>query len=303
MRVLKTTASEILDVAFSPDCRAIAAADSRTVYLWNLDSPNLAPVRLDTDTGYRAGGLSFSACSRRLAWLSFDGRRCYDRDTRSAAVTVYPVPAVHGMHHSADATGNWAVSKHSFPDHCLMGWRRVEGEWVRQWKVSTWDLFVDSVVVAPGGDRFALFTRDGETEPSPWDLEVRDTTNAAIVATGSYPYSYAARPLRFHPHNEQVAGVNDMTLLVWQLPLGGDPRVVQNDNRKHFTALAYHPDGRRLFVTGNDKTVQVFDTRSLDRVTRYTWNLDRLSAVAVSPDGTLASAGSAGGDVVVWDLD
>jgi WD40 repeat protein len=158
-------------------------------------------------------------------------------------------------------------------------------------------------VVAPGGDRFALFTRDGETEPSPWDLEVRDTTNAAIVATGGYPYSYAARPLRFHPHNEQVAGLNDMTLLVWQLPQGGDPRVVQNDNRKHFTALAYHPDGRRLFVTGNDKTVQVFDTRSLDRVTRYTWNLDRLSAVAVSPDGTLAAAGSAAGDVVVWDLD
>jgi WD40 repeat protein len=94
-----------------------------------------------------------------------------------------------------------------------------------------------------------------------------------------------------------------MTLLVWSLPTGGDPRLVRNDNRKHFTALAYHPNGRVLFVTSNDATVHAFDTHTLDRVNRYTWHLDKLSAVAVSPDGTLAAAGSATGDVVVWDLD
>lgn len=306
MRVLKTDANEVRDVAFSPDCRAIAAAADRTVFLWNLDSPNIVPVRLDVETGYRPGGLSFSACGRQLAWLSFDGRRSYDRDTRSASAALYPMPAAHGMFHGSDATGTRAVSNHSFPDHCLLGWKRVEGEWVRQWKISTRELSAESLTMAPSGDRFAMFTRvtvGGRWWEQPMRLEVRDSATTAELSAGSYPYSYAAKPLRFHPHGEQIAGVNNMTLLVWSLPEGGDPRLVQNDNRKHFTALSYHPDGRRLFVTSNDETVQVFDTDSLARVGRYTWKLDKLSAVAVSPDGTLAAAGSANGDVVLWDLD
>ncbi|MBN9119288.1 MAG: WD40 repeat domain-containing protein [Planctomycetes bacterium] len=307
MRVLKTAPKEVLDVAFSPDCRAIAAAvEGAGVFLWNLDSPNIAPVRLEAEGGYRAGGLNFSACGRRLAWLSFNGRRTYDRDDRTAIAAVYPMPAAHGMFHGSDDAGTRAVSNHSFPDHCLIGWKWVEGEWVRQWQLSTRELSVESVTLAPVGDRFAMFTRvtvGGRWWEQPMRLEVRDVADAAVRTTGTYPYSYAAKPLRFHPAGEQIAGVNNMTLLVWSLPAGGDPRLVQNDNRKHFTALAYHPDGRSLFVTSNDETVQVFDARSLDRANRYTWQLDKLSAVAVSPDGTLAAAGSANGDVVVWDLE
>lgn len=306
MRVLKTAGSEVRDVAFSPDCRAVAAAADRTVFLWNLDSPNISPVRLDADGGYRAGGLGFSADGRQLSWLSFDGRRSYDRDTRSATSMLYPMPAAHGTYHASDATGTRAVSNHSFPDHCLLGWKRVEGEWVRQWQLSTRDLFVGSPTVAPSGDRFAMFTRvtvGGRWWEQPMRLEVRDAATCAELASGSYPYSYAASPLRFHPGGEQIAGVNNMTLLVWPLPAVGEPRLVQNDNRKHFTALAYHPNGRLLFVTSNDGTVQVFACDSLSRVGRYTWKLEQLSAVAVSPDGTLAAAGSASGDVVVWDLD
>src|SRR5687767_13254264 len=145
MRVLKTAPREVLDVAFSPDCRAIAAAvEGAGVFLWNLDSPNIAPVRLEIEGGYRAGGLNFSADARQVAWLTLNGRRAYDRDDRTAMATDYPLPAAHGMYHSSDAAGARAVSNHSFPDHCLIGWRRVEGEWVRQWKVSTRELFVGS---------------------------------------------------------------------------------------------------------------------------------------------------------------
>jgi WD40 repeat protein len=301
MQVLKTAPKDVLDVAFSPDCRAIAAAvRGAGVFLWNLNSPTIAPVRLETEGGYRPGGLNFSADGRQLAWLTLNGRRTYDRDDRSATSIDYPIPAVHGMYHCSDASGTRAVANYSFPDHCLIGWKRVEGEWVRQWKVSTRELHIGTSALAPSGDRFAVFTFP---ETRPWRLEVRDASTAAELAVGTYPYSYAAKSLRFHPHGEQIAGVNDMTLVVWPLPTAGDPRLVQNDNRKHFTALAYHPDGRSLFVTSNDKAVHVFDTQTLDRVNRYAWQLDELSAVAVSPDGTLAAAGSASGDVVVWDLE
>src|SRR5690349_21371575 len=52
MRVLTTAPGEVLDVAFSLDCRAVAAAVERphlaaNIFLWNLDSPTLSPVRLE----------------------------------------------------------------------------------------------------------------------------------------------------------------------------------------------------------------------------------------------------------------
>jgi WD40 repeat protein len=300
MRVLNTAPGEVLDVAFSPDCRAIVAAVKDTgLFLWNLDSPTIAPVRLAAER-YRTGSLTFSPSSRQLAWLTTNGRRVYDRDTRTAA-HEHAAPGF-SLIGSDDSRG---ISNAGLPDYVLAGWQLKEGEWVRQWQLSTRELFVGSLTLAPAFDQFAMFTRAAENDP--WRLEIRDAATAAFIATGNYPYSYAGK-LAFHPHGEQIAGLNDMTLLAWSLPCDGnlrliDPRLIRNDSRKHFTALAYHPDGRHLFVTSNDKTVHVFDTQTLDRINRYTWQLDELSTVAVSTDGTLAAAGSANGDVVVWDLE
>jgi WD40 repeat protein len=307
MRVLKTATGEVLDVAFSPDCRAIVAAVRGCgIFLWNLDSPTIAPVRLETEGGYRSGGLSFSTDGRQLAWLATDGHRAYNRDTRTTTTAVYPMPSPQEVYHCTDVTGTWAVSDHTFPNHCLIGWKRIGDEWVQQWKLSTRELSVLRPTLAPTGDRFAIFTRaapGGRWWEQPMRLEIRDAATSTPLTTGSYPYTYPAA-LRFHPTGEQIAGVNDMTLLVWPLPAGGDPRLIRNaDSRKHFTSLAYHPNGRQLFVTSNDETVHVFDAHTLDRVNRYTWQLEKLSAVAVSADGTLAAAGSASGGVVVWDLD
>ncbi len=311
MRVLKTAPGEVLDLAFSPDSRAVAAVELQSprreghdVFLWNLHSPNIAPVRLEIGGRYRAGGLSFSADGGQLTWQLSDGQRTYDRDTREAA-SEYPALLATATAWKLGAGGTFLVSSHGLPDHVLAGWRLKEEEWVRQWQISTRDLMVGSVTVAPAGDRFAIFTRvteAGRWWDQPMRLEVRDACKSAVLALGTCAYSYAGK-LAFHPSGEQIAGINDMTLLAWELPTGGDPRLVRNDNRKHFTAFAYHPNGQRLFVTSNDETVHVFDTHSLERVKRYTWQLDKLSAVAVSPDGTLAAAGSATGGVVVWDLD
>jgi WD40 repeat protein len=305
MRVLKTGPGQVIDVAFSPDCRAVAAADGGTVYLWNLDSPNIAPVRLEAEGDYRDGGLCFSPNGRRLAWRTGDGVRTYCRDDRTTVVEPLAV-LERATSWVRTLDGTRLVSNHGIPDHSLAGWQWKEGEWVRQWQLSTRELSVQEPALAPAGDQFAIFTRVTEGarwwEEQPMRLEVRDAATGAERAAGTYPYSYAGR-LCFHPHGEQIASIDGMTLLVWALPAGGAPRLVRNDNRKHFTALAYHPSGRSLFVTSNDETVHVFDTHSLDRVNRYTWNLDKLSAIALSADGTLAAAGSANGDVVVWDLD
>ncbi len=300
MRVLKTAAGKVIDVAFSPDCRAVAAAvDGAGVFLWNLDSPTLAPVRLG-ELRQPRGALSFSPTGRKLAWLTPAGRYVYDRDERAAAAPPVP-PGTFGT----TADGRRAVSLLGLPQFALAGWKLKEGEWVRQWNLSTRALSVLEPTLAPTGDRFAMFARTTNAArwwEEPMHVEVRDAATGKLAATGTYPYSYHGK-LAFHPRGEQLVCAHEMTLVAWELPTGGAPRLARNDNRKHFTALAYHPDGARLFATSNDATVHVFDARTLARVRRYTWRLNRLSALAVSADGALAAAGSATGDVVLWDLD
>lgn len=90
MLVLKTANAEVLDLAFSPDSRAVAAAvDEQNVFLWNLDSPTIAPVKLVLGGKYRAGGLRFSPTGRQLEWQLAGGYRIYDRDDRDAT-NEYP---------------------------------------------------------------------------------------------------------------------------------------------------------------------------------------------------------------------
>jgi WD40 repeat protein len=78
---------------------------------------------------------------------------------------------------------------------------------------------------------------------------------------------------------------------------------LQNESRKHFTDLAFHPSGRYLAATSNDTTVKFYDTESWQVAKSFTWNVGRLRSIAFSPDGTLAAVGSDSGKIVVWDVD
>ena len=81
-----------------------------------------------------------------------------------------------------------------------------------------------------------------------------------------------------------------------------DPMKVTSRTRKHFTGLAVHPDGRRVFATCNDETVREYDAVTLHELRAYDWKVGKLRCIAVAPDGLTAAVGSDTGKVVVWDL-
>jgi WD40 repeat protein len=309
VRVLKAAEGEVLDLAFSPDGTAIAAAVKyqRLVLLWNLGSPSPTPVRLDAGGEY-PGELSFSADGRLLAWLVAGTRQVYDRETRETTEQPFAVTRLASeVVQSGDASR--AISKHELPDHCLIGWRLVEGDWVRTWNVSTADLSVERMTLSADGRLLAMLTRSALGSrwwDYPMRVEVRDAATAAVRVTAEYPSNQPAR-LLFSPDARQLVGFKDMTLMVWPVPedLGslGPPQLIRNDNRKHFTAMAYHPAGQHLYATSNDATVHVFDSVTWERTERFKWQLGHLKAVALSADGMLAAAGSDKGDVVIWDVD
>jgi WD40 repeat protein len=305
VQMLKGAEAEVLDLAFSPDGKAIAAGFKYLpVYLWNLESPMPTPVRLSTTGGYTKGGLHFSANGRSLSWSGDESRRTYDRETRIYTSQAFgQLGSNHGAIASAD--GSRIVSQHGLPNYCLIGWLSTQEGARRLWTVSIADIAVESLTLSADGRMFALAVRSATGErwmENPLQVEVWDAATGGFLSKGDYPYGYAPG-LLFSPNAGQLAGINDMTLLVWPIPRLGQPHLIRNDSRKDFTAIAYHPSGRQLYATSNDETVHVFDTTTWERVGRFAWQIGKLKAVSVSPDGTLAAAGGENGDIVIWDMD
>jgi WD40 repeat protein len=304
VRLLKGAEAEVLDLAFSPDGRAIAAGfEHHPVHLWNLEALPPTPVRLSVEQGY-FGGLQFSPDGDALSWRMVEGRTTYERSGRTyryqSFATTYATKAAN-----ASADGRWVVSQHGMPDDCLIGWELSDENWVRRWTVSTADIAVESVTVSADGALFALTARSALGDrwaDNPRQVEVWDGSTGRVQGHGAYSYGYAPT-LRFSPDATQLVGINDMTLLVWPVPRLGEPQLIRNDNRKDLTAVAFHPSGQQLYATSNDETVHVFDVATWERVKRFTWQIGKLKSIAVSPDGMLAAAGGENGAIVIWDLD
>jgi WD40 repeat protein len=309
MRMLTAAEGQVLGLGFSPAGDALAAAvEGRGVYLWNLASASaLSAVarRIDGGATFQTRNLDFSPDGRFVSWLGPAGLRAYDRKARTVATVPLGAPGpLAGVSRTPD--GSRLVTQHtSFREPALIGWRAEGDEWVREWSLSTESRTVHDQTVCPTGRRVALLSRPGRGRrwwDDPIRLELRSAVSGVVEATADYPYSYSV-PLRFSPDGSQLVAVHGMTLLVWPVPELGEPRVVRNDTRKHFTAAAFHPSGRYLFATSNDTTAHVFETATWERVGRFTWKVGRLRGVAVSPDGTMAAAGGDRGEVVVWDVD
>jgi WD40 repeat protein len=208
---------------------------------------------------------------------------------------------------SGTPCGDQLLSQHNFPESALIGWRPATGGWEREWSVSTKRAAVFTPTLSPDGGRVAMVSWEAwsvRSQTHPARLELRSAVSGALTATSEYPpYSQEPDVLVFSPDGSRLVAVHKTTLLVWPVPELGEPRVVRNDTRKHFTAAAFHPSGRYLFATSNDTTAHVFETAAWQRVARFTWDVGRLRSVAVSPDGALAAAGGDQGEVVIWDVD
>src|SRR5262249_26378798 len=150
----------------------------------------------------------------------------------------------------------------------------------REWAAYPEQPPAHTLALDPTGARLAHLAE--KPEPRSWPefyrLVIRDAETGTEIGYGRFGYSVAdpdRTRLVSRPDGGQLVGVHKMTLLVWPIPLLGDPRLVRNDSAKHFTAVAFHPSGRYLFTTSNDTTVVVWDTVSWNRVTRFTWQVGR----------------------------
>lgn len=145
-------------------------------------------------------------------------------------------------------------------------------------------------------ERFALF----EWNQQSW-LVTRDLRTGAVLSEVRSGFDRAFDPVQSRDRRLIAARYQSEITVA---PEGSSaPVVIRNDSRKHFTGLAFHPSGRFLAATSNDKTVKLYDTQTWKLAHAFDWDVGRLRSIAFSPDGSLAAAGGDKGKIVVWDFD
>jgi len=113
--------------------------------------------------------------------------------------------------------------------------------------------------------------------------------------------------LRWHPKgNVLLAGSNDSTVWLWQLPSGNTMQVFAG----HTGAVQcgeFTPDGKRIVTACADNTLIYWYPRSPTPVFKLSaddarFNLDGITSLAINPASTLAVVGGAAGGVRVISL-
>jgi WD40 repeat protein len=293
MRVLEGHDNTIRALAWSPDGRLLASAgDDTRILLWD-------PATGDCEaelTGHRSRvrGLAFSPDGATLLSGSDDSavllwdvaggtvRRSLLRrqSTRVAGVAFHP-------------NGDWAVAGLEFGDAEGRVWDPVSGREIallghggRAW----------SLAVSPGGDTLGVGLGLGP-------VVLYDT--GRWVEQKRLPHTVAVRSLAFSSDGRTLVTAPGTPLLVWDLQASGGPAVrgQLGEPRHLIESVSFHADGRTLAAGCWDSSVRIYDTAACVEQARYNFEIGRVFAVAISPDGMTAAAGGDRPEVILLDVD
>jgi WD40 repeat protein len=148
----------------------------------------------------------------------------------------------------------------------------------------------------PDGSGVATHTTD--------DVEVRDTSNGKLRRELKHARGAYCGPVRFSPDGTRLAFCSTKTIESWPSALDNLSAVVKYVGHKtKVWVLRYTPDGRTLISASADDTVRMWEADTGAERRCFAFDVGKYATVAVSPDGTVAAAGGAAGEIVVWDLD
>jgi WD40 repeat protein len=307
MRVLRGEVRDDIDLlAFGPGERVAAAAAGRNqVDVWDAATGRQADAwhtRLSTVTD-----LGFLPDGRVLACVGGHPLQVIDPDQTGRYGTAFP--AALRQKAVRVATGGAAVftasDGRSRPG--VVCWRPDgSGEYTAAWLRHGPDGGLPLAVAASPDGRLVAHAELVNPRRAPPKAPPAFVIRAAAdgkkilrVTIGVGPGPPGDR-LRFSPDGSKLLAIRPAGADLWDATTGESAGHLPTEDP---TDAAFHPSGRWLLTSSTDGTVRVWDADRLAEVAAFRWDVGKLRAVAVSPDGALAAAGGADGRVVVWDLD
>jgi WD40 repeat protein len=197
---------------------------------------------------------------------------------------------------SPDSTHLWGVGSRFHPqdfESTVLAWKVADGERVVRVEAPS---SLDWIMSSP--DNCLAVGRPGSSD----ELFFLNVEDESWKRTGTLPFR--AHAVAWCPDSRLVAvGTSDGAALVNAYTA----KVIAQakGHRQAVAAVAVHPYRPLILTGGGDETVRLWDytESSLSPRESFDWQIGRVTAVAISPDGMLAAAGGASGEVVVWDLE
>lgn len=288
MRVWKALAGGVHSVAFSPDGTGLAVAGPAGVKLfdaadgrerWHADRPGNVPR-----VSFAEGGREVVALAglRLVVLGSADGRELARHSRRIATFAVPPEP-----------------------ESLLVLTAGMDNTELRQLTLMDGTVCGSKVLRYHGGVTRMELSPDGRTAGTvgAWEGMLLDV-GTQTVRFAQRMKADDARPaaLAFSPDGGTFVFAERAAVHVCDVGRA-EARTGTRFDGPAVRDMAFRRDGKAVFVVRGTPTVEERDARSWAVTRVYDWNAGKLSCLAVSPDGTLASAGSASGAVVVWDVD
>lgn len=274
-------------LAFSPDGRRLATADSSLVRIWDTESGDLVRT-LEGHEG-DVWSIAFSRDGRSLAAGSADNTvRVWDAESGEPrrVLTGHAQP-VGGVAFSPD--GRWLAS--GADDSTLKLWDATTGEMRRE---ETFSDFVDSVSFSPDGAFLAATTGDGLRV---WRVVLPQNEEADLVDLEQVlAIDESVGSVTFSPDGGRLAAVIGSAAKLWDARTGRELMTLPG-HTNWVTDVAFSPDGTSLATTSFDGTARMWSLLPGEETTTVVGEGLR---VAFSPDGATLATDSADG-ATLWD--
>jgi WD40 repeat protein len=296
MLVLKGKSGRVTALVFSPDGKTLAAGTNLRLDLWDVAKGTVDGMEM-VFWGAPPDSLQFDPKGQRvLVGVGFlGGVRVIDVRTWDIKENgKYDANAL-----AVSPTGRVVVAGGRLGAFDLT----AKGLGSRKWAKSLDGDTIGGLDFYPDGKQFATI----EAKYHPWQghwegrVRVRAADDGRVMQEAVSDCKQGG-VLRVSPDGEWIAFGAAKFLIVHE----GDhiTRFVKIPIKKKITGLAFHPSGRYLATVSGDTTVSLHDRDANWAVTRtFDWKIGTLKSVAFSPDGALAAAGGAKGQVVLWDVD